>query len=127
MSARGSQASFGLHHGHRDASCTREAIIDDKVVPMPALRQACNTKVFLADGSQCPPMVHEALFGRVQVVLMRVMFVERRTLLRVLTYYLTWSLTGLSPTLSRVCMTEWLLVRSKPKPSHSIVGTTVSW
>ena len=35
-----------------------------------------------------------------------------------LTYSLTRRSTGLLPTCGWVCMTEWLLGRSKPRPSH---------
>ena len=43
----------------------KQLFIDGKGKPMSALGQACSTKAFLVDGSQCPPIVAEALFRRV--------------------------------------------------------------
>ena len=61
-----------MHFGLRG-----QLFIDAKGIQMPTPGQACSTKAFLVDGSQCQPTGDEALIRRIKAVPMRVMFEKK--------------------------------------------------
>ena len=93
---------------------------------MPALGQTWSMKAFLVDGSQCQATGDEPFIGRVGAVPMRVIFEEEGDPSEEAEALFHSEMTGSSPTCRLLCMTEWLLERSEPRPSHPIGGTTGS-
>ena len=104
-----------------------QLFIDAQVKSMPAPGQAWSTKALLIDGSECQPTGDEAFLRRVEAVQMRVMFEEGSDPTEIVDVLTHSEIDRVVPTCGCVCMTEWMLEKSEPRPTHPIGGTTGSW